>query len=130
MDSLGLSPPAELPLDGNLADNWRRWRRGFENYLTAVNLVAAPADANGAFPAGNNAIWLRQIAILRHCIGEDAVEILDQFEFDGEADPVEDENRLPDVLAKFETYFNPRRNRLYEWYNFWSLSQSGGEPID
>lgn len=130
MDSLGLSPPASLCLDGNLAENWRKWRRGFENYLTAVNLVAEPANAAGVFPAGNGPIWLRQIAILRHCIGEESVELLDQFEFDAAANPPENSNRLPDVLGKFEAYFNPRRNRLYEWYTFWSLSQAEGEPID
>ena len=96
--------------------------------MIAFNLVAAPAGDDGAYPAGNNAIWLRQI--LRHCIGEEAVEVLDQFEFDDEADPPEVGTRLPDVLAKFEAYFNPRRNRLYEWYVFWSLAQSEGETID
>ena len=125
-----MSPPAALCVDGNLAENWRRWRRSFENYLVAINLIAAPADAAGAFPPANDAIWLRQIAILSHCIGEEAVEILEQFEFDDEADPPESRDKLPDVLAKFEAYFNPRRNKLYEWYVFWSLTQSDGESID
>lgn len=125
-----MSPPAALSLEGNLAENWRRWRRNFENFLVAINSIAAPANNDGAWPEGNAAIWIRQIAILRHCIGEDAVEVLDQFVFDDAADPAEDANRLPDVLTKFEAYFNPRRNRLYEWYSFWSLTQSGGEPVD
>lgn len=56
--------------------------------------------------------------------------MLDQFVFDDTADPAEDANRLPDVFTKFEAYFNPRRNRLYEWYSFWSLTQSSGEPVD
>lgn len=60
-----------------------------------------------------------QIAILRHCIGEDTVEILDQFAFTVD----EDENRLPYVLRKFDEYFNPRQNVLSEWYVFWSLTQ-------
>lgn len=130
MEGLGLAPPAELSLEGNLAESWRRWSRSFANYLMAINLVAEPADADGAFPAANNAIWRRQVAILRHCIGEDAVEVLDQFEFDDNAVPPENRDCLPHVLAKFETYFNPRRNLLYEWYVFWSLAQSSGEPID
>lgn len=131
MDALGLSPPAELCSDsGNVAENWRRWRRAFENYLIAINLVAAPADGDGNFPPANNGIWLRQIAILRHCIGEEAVEVLDQFEFDDQAEQPEVGTRLPDVLTKFEAYFNPRRNRLYEWYVFWSLTQSEGETVD
>ena len=93
---------------------------------TPFNSVTEPADENGEFPAGNDPVWRRQIAILRHCIGEDAVEILDQFDF------AEDENpdRLPDVLQKFDDYFNPRRNTLFEWYVFWSLNQAENEPIE
>jgi len=67
---------------------------------------------------------------LRHCIGEEAVEILDHFEFDEDADPGEDGNCTPDVLVKFYSYFNPRRNFLYEWYVFMSMNQGDGEPID
>ena len=130
MDALGLSPPSSLSFEGNLAENWRRWRRNFENFLLAINSVAAPAGEDGRFPVGNIAIWRRQVAILRHCIGEEAVEILDQFVFDEEADPAESRDKLPDVLLKFEEYFNPRRNMLFEWYMFWSLSQKDGEPID
>jgi hypothetical protein len=130
MDALGLSPPTQLSFDGNLGENWRRWKRNFENYLLAINSVTEPIPENGVIPVGNVPIWRRQVAILRHCIGEEAVEILDQFEFDTEADPAEDGDRLPDVLLKFENYFNPRRNTLFEWYVFWSLNQAEHEPID
>lgn len=130
MDGLHLSPPSELCLDGNLAENWRKWKRNFENYLIAINLVAQPKNADGSWPDGNTAVWKRQIAILRHCIGEEAVEILDQFEFDEDADPGEDGNRTPDVLVKFDSYFNPRRNLLYKWYVFMSMNQGDREPID
>ena len=127
---LGLAAPGELCLNGNLAENWRKWKRNFENYLVAINLVTQPRQENGDWPAAKAPIWLRQIAILRHCIGEEAVEILDQFKFDGTADPAEDGNRLPDVLQKFDSYFNPRRNLLYEWYVFMSMTKSDGELID
>ena len=130
MDGLGLAPPNEWCLDGNLAENWRKWRQNFENYLVAINLVAQPLQENGQWPAANAAIWLRQIAILRHCIGEDSVEILDQLDFDAVADPPEDVNRMPDVLTKLDNYFNPRRNLVYEWYVFMFMNQSDCEPID
>lgn len=91
--------------------------------------MTQPRRENGDWPAANAPIWLRQIAILRHCIGEEAVEILDQFDFDGTADPAEDGNRLPDVLQKFEGYFNPRRNLLYEWYVFMSMTISDGNRL-
>ena len=75
---------SELCLDGNLAENWRKGRRNFEKYLVAINLVAQPIQENGQGPAANVAIWLRLIAISRHCIGEDSVEILDQLDFDAD----------------------------------------------
>ena len=42
--------------------------------------MAAGVDDAGDFPANNNVEWLRKIAILRHCIGEEAVEAINQFE--------------------------------------------------
>ena len=126
MDALGLSPPGELVFDGNVSDGWRQWRRRFENYLTAINLVAEPADENGVFPAGNTVIWRRQVAILLHTAGDEAYEIYSQFEFAED----EDENKLPDVLQKFEEHCNPRKSQLYEWFVFWSMNQSEDEPID
>lgn len=37
---------------------------------------------------------------------------------------------VSDVLDAFEAYCSPSKNELYEWYVFWSMSQSTGEPID
>ena len=92
--------------------------------------MAQPRQENGQWPAVNAAIWLRQIAILAHCIGEDCVEILDQLGFDADANPAEDVNRMPDVLTKLDNYFNSCRNLVYEWYVFMSMNQSDCEPID
>ena len=39
-------------------------------------------DGDGNYPTANEPIWIRKYAILRYCIGENAVEILDQFDFD------------------------------------------------
>lgn len=117
----GLKAPGELSFEGNVSENWRRWKRAFQNYLLAINLVLA---ADGG--PGNAAISKRQVAILLHTAGEEADEICSQFEYaENESADV-----LADVLAKFEAYCNPRQNILYEWYVFWSLCQGDGEPID
>lgn len=122
----GLKPPGELSFEGNVSENWRKWRRQFENYLTAINLIQAPVvDADNP-PAGNAAVSRRQIAVLLHTAGEEASEIASQFEYGDE----EDANSLVDVLAKFDTYCNPRRNILYESFVFWTLSQKEGELVD
>jgi hypothetical protein len=121
----GLKAPGELSLEGNVSDNWRKWRRSLENYLLAMDLVLQPRT-NDTEPAANAAINRRQVAILLNQAGEEACEIYGQFEFAEE----ESNQVLADVVSKFEDYCNPRRNMLYEWYVFWSLIQGEGEPID
>ena len=58
------------------------------------------------------------------------MEFLNQLDFDTDSDPAENVNCLPDVLAKLENYFNPRRNLLYEWYVIMSTNQIDCEPIE
>ena len=109
-----------------MSENWRKWRRQFENYLLAINLVLAPVPDAANPPAGNAAISKRQVAILLHAAGEEAYEIYSQFEF---ADDAHNDD-IGDVLTAFETYCNPRRNLNYECFVFWSISQSDGESVD
>ena len=122
----GLKPPGELSFVGNVAENWRRWRRTFENYLLAINLVETPVVVGQPEPAGNAVVRRRQLAILLHTAGEEANEVYSQFEYDNDGD---DENYTV-VLGKFEDYCNPRRNVLYEWFVFWNMKQIDGEGID
>jgi hypothetical protein len=123
----GLKQPAEMSFEGNVSDNWKRFRRNFENYLLAINLQlkskANPADPE---PEENAGISRRQIAMLLHIAGDEANEVFAQLEVPaGKRKDI-----LIDVLDMFEAYCNPRKNELYEWYVFWSMSQSEGEPID
>ena len=91
----GLKPPGELSFEGNVAENWRKWCRQFQNYLRAINLVQEPVVDRNNPPAGNAAISARQVAILLHTAGEEAYEIYSQFEYeDGH-----DENTLADVIS-------------------------------
>lgn len=120
----GLKAPGERSFEGNVAENWRRWKRSFQNYLMAIDLVLlTPIGDNEAC---NAAIFRRQVAILFLTAGEEADEIYSQIEF------TEDQtaHKLSDVVDKFETHCNPRQNILYEWFIFWSLSQGAGEPVD
>ena len=122
----GLKAPGELSFEGNVSDNWRKWRRALENYLLASDLVLKPQESGQEPPPENAGINRRQVAILLNQAGEEATEIYGQFDFPaGKSKDV-----MADVLEQFEAYCNPRRNVLYEWFVFWSLSQSDGEPID
>jgi hypothetical protein len=123
----GLKQPSELSFEGNVSDNWKKFRRNFENYLLAIDLVLEEKEnVTDDEPAANAGISRRQIALFLHIAGDEANEIFTQLEFtDGKS-----KEKLVDVLDVFEAYCNPRKNELYEWYVFWSMSQSQGEPID
>lgn len=56
MDALGLLPSAGLRLEVVSAEIWRNWWTGFEKYLIAIDLLAAPANI---FPEPNDVVWLR-----------------------------------------------------------------------
>jgi len=38
----GLKPPGKLSFDGNIVENWRKWKKPFQNYLLAENLIMLP----------------------------------------------------------------------------------------
>lgn len=61
-----------------------------------------------------------------HCIGDDALKVFNAFQFDDAAD----KNKLDPVKVKFKAYCTPRKNVVFERFNFWKLSQSQGESID
>ncbi|KAI2665926.1 hypothetical protein H4Q32_023044 [Labeo rohita] len=59
-----------------------------------------------------------------HVIGEDALDIYNSFQI-----PV-DEFKLQNVMDRFEEYFVPKLNVMYEKYKFFSCNQKGGESFD
>ena len=81
-------PPEAL----KLSENWRRWVQRFDLYLTA---------------SGKNEEEEKvQCAVLLHLIGEDALEIYNNFSFaSGES-----REKIDTVKQKFYNYFNPRKN--------------------
>ena len=89
-------PPSPLCLEGNLSENWKRWRQHFELYLKATKAEQKDEET--------------QVVILLHCIGEDDLEVFNTFEFGTE----EDKKKLDLVLKKLEDYCSPRKNTLFE----------------
>ena len=71
-----LHAPRELNTDAdNLAEEWRRWEKSFQNYFTAAELKVKSRDT--------------QVAILLNCASEKARDIFHAFgiEVDNEARP-------------------------------------------
>lgn len=57
-------PPA-LSFEGNVKENWKKWRQRFEVYLVATDLKSKSDE--------------RKIAVLLHVAGEEAMEKYETF---------------------------------------------------
>lgn len=105
--------PAPLQLTGNLAENWRKWVQRLRLYLSASGLDGRAED--------------RKIAVLLHCIGEDALEIYNTLDITY----ADDENKtMEEVLTAFEKYCAPRKNTVFERHQFWTHQFSEHTTID
>ena len=112
--------PSTLVLgSGNVAENWRKWKRRFEIYLEATGLV--------------NATAIRKCATFKSVVGDDGLDVMETMDFrkDLTANPPVDETKQLDVIiAKFDAYCMPRKNVTVERFAFHSRKQASGEPVD
>ena len=112
MDYSHFAPPSSLKLDcSNLEQSWKFWSQKFDLYMTASGANEKPEST--------------QLAIFLHLIGDDALQVYNTFTFASEA-----ERKMDVVRQKFADYCQPRRNIVYERYQFWRLNQAPGENID
>jgi len=96
----GFRQPSGMCFEGNVSENWKRFRRNFENYLMAIDVVLAPeASPTDPEPAGNAAISRRQIAMFLHIAGDETNDIFSQLE----APAGDSKTVLSDVLDMFDT---------------------------
>ena len=85
-----MKPMGPLKLDGNTAENWRKWKLRWSLY----------AKASGADKQEEET----QCAIFLHTIGEEALEVYETFTFT-EAQ----QNKLGPIIEKFEAYCSPKK---------------------
>lgn len=105
-----IKPIGPLKMDGNLAENWRRWKLRWNLYATASGVSEKEENT--------------QCAVFLHTIGEDALEVYETFMF-----AESENNKLDPIINKFEAYCAPKKNVTYERYIFNSCKQNG-RPID
>lgn len=105
-----MRPPAALSFDGNLKENWRKWRQRFELYLKATGLDTKSPE--------------RQVAVLLHVIGDEA---LDKFDTFGLSD--EEKKVLQTVINAFENFCTPKANESVDRHIFFTRKQQPGETF-
>ena len=92
-----LRPGALEIHDAQAAERWRRFKTAWSNY-TGLNTKDESV----------------QVATLLTVIGEDAREVYSTFTWDA----VGDDTKINPVLAKFQSYCQPRKNIPFERYKF------------
>lgn len=107
-----LQPPPQLSLEGNLSENWKRFKQLFEIYLVASSTVEKTDR-------------VQAMTFLR-IVGPDAVEIYNTFDWQEE----EEKENLRNIMEKFEGYCNPKKNVTYERHVFNTRNQGQSESID
>lgn len=106
-----VKPVDELVLDGNMSENWRKFKRNYNIFETAARVNTQTDDI--------------KIATFLNSIGPNAVDLFDSFTLTPAQRAVYDT-----VVAAFETYCNPRKNVIYERYKFNQRNQRDGEKFD
>ena len=108
----GLKLPLPLKTDGNLATNWKRFKRTWDNYAIVARLERFDEKYKTAmfFPV----------------IGEDALEIFDGMDFT----PETNNQVLNKVVGKFEEFCTGETNETYERFIFNCRDQEKNESVD
>ncbi|CAG2219480.1 unnamed protein product [Mytilus edulis] len=104
--------PQKLDFRGNIATNWKRFKRMWTNYEIATGLEKQEGKT--------------RTATFLTCIGADALEIFDGFVFANEGET----NDIDAVIEKFENFCIGKTNETYERYCFNKRDQEQGENID
>jgi len=73
----------------------------------------------------SNKTELVKSSILLHCIGRQAKELYDTFEFQEG-----NEMKFEEVISKFDTYFQPRKKLTFIRYTFLTARQEDSETFN
>ena len=91
--------PSKLELTGNLATNWKKLHRDWNNYEIAARLK----DPEN--PAVNKSL---RTATLLTCIGSDALDVYEGLEFENE----DDKKNIDTFLQKLQRYCIGETNEI------------------
>lgn len=109
--NINVKPVKELVLDGNLSENWRRFKQAFDIFMTASKLTHDSEEV--------------KVSTFLNAIGEDALEVYNTFRL-----TAEQQRNYTTVVKSFEDFCRPKKNIVYERFVFYSRNQHPGEPFD
>lgn len=108
----GIKPPAALPIDKTIRDEWRRWKRQWADYCVIQSVTERSAEY--------------QASLFRTAIGPDAMKVLDTQPVPGEATA----DNVATLIAMMDTFVMGQVNPTYERYMLRKRMQQSGESIE
>ena len=109
MAQIRLQPPD--PFNFRSPDDWPRWKRRFQQFREALGLSEEAAT--------------KQIGTLLYCLGEEADAV-----FSLTNPTAEERGNYDNILAKFDSFFQVRKNVIYERTRFNKRNQQSGETAE
>lgn len=110
--TLNIQAPGEFDFDN--PELWPKWIKRFERYMSVIGLIG---KSN-----------IEKINLLCYTMGEkirrNSEEILTQIM------PTITASTFDRVKERFDSYFRPKRNAIFERYKFNSRIQEPGESVD
>ena len=97
LPTVSFTPPQ--PFDFKKPDEWEKWKKRFELFLSASGLDREEET--------------RKVSTLMYCLGEDAEGVLVSTNIRDD-----DRKKYQEVMSKFDEYFKVRRNIIYERAKF------------
>ncbi|XP_061190282.1 uncharacterized protein LOC133198160 [Saccostrea echinata] len=101
-----------LDLKGDLATNWKHFKRVWENYEIATGLRERDTQL--------------RCATFFTCLGSDGLHVVDGLKFDTD----DDKKDIDKVITALDTYCVGQTNVIYERYTFNCRNQEQSEHID
>ena len=108
----GLATPKPLKTEGNLASNWKKFKRAWDNYATVARLNRFEEEF--------------KTATFLSCIGEEAMEIFEGLDFASE----DERTKFDIVVEKFQDLCLGETNETYERFLFNSRQKNETESVD
>lgn len=100
----------KLKIEGNLSDNWRRFKRNFDIFMTAGELTTKSDEI--------------KINTFLNAVGEEAVEIFDSFNL-----PEENRTVYDDVIKSFAEFCSPKKKHCLRTIRVLSKETKGRRAI-
>ena len=103
--------PEPLSLEGNIAEDWRRFHQEFEIYMISTEKTEKKDEV--------------KVALLLRCGGSELVDIFNTLPISEE-----EKKKYKDLVKGLKNHFEPKKYVTYERYMFNIRAQEEGESID